>query len=309
MNAPQLPKTLVNPKASIQSGNSRFAKRLKQEVRGDVYFDEASRGRYSTDASIYQIMPLGVVLPKTPLDLEIALDIARDEEIPVLPRGGGTSQCGQTVGEALVIDTSKYLRSITALDVERQRAVVQPGLVLDHLNAQLKSKGLWFPVDVSTAAQCTLGGMTGNNSCGSRSLHYGNMVHNVLGIDAILEDGTKAYFGTFGDQGDMSLSSRRLSDLVSRLFQISSSVKSDIQNVWPKVMRRVGGYNLDIFFPQSERPYTSDGSLNLSHLLVGSEGTLATFESIHLKLSKLPSHKLLGVVNFPDFQTSMELTK
>ena len=181
--------------------------------------------------------------------------------------------------------------------------------MLDHLNARLKPKGLWFPVDVSTAAQCTLGGMTGNNSCGSRSLHYGNMVHNVLGIDAILDDGTQAYFGRFGDKGDMRLSSRRLSDLVSRLFQISDSVKTDIEDIWPKVMRRVGGYNLDIFFPQSERPYTEDGSLNLSHLLVGSEGTLATFEAIHLKLSMLPAHKLLGVVNFPNFQTSMELAK
>ncbi|MFZ8912367.1 MAG: FAD-binding and (Fe-S)-binding domain-containing protein, partial [Burkholderiaceae bacterium] len=140
-------------------------------------------------------------------------------------------------------------------------------------------------------------------------LHYGNMVHNVLGINAILDDGTQAYFGRFGDKGDMRLSSRRLSDLVSRLFQISDSVKTDIANVWPKVMRRVGGYNLDIFFPQSERPYTEDGSLNLAHLLVGSEGTLATFESIELKLSRLPAHKLLGVVNFPNFQTSMELTK
>ena len=298
-------------KSRLGSDPSRsgLAKRMRREVRGDIYFDEASRGRYSTDASIYQIMPLGVVLPQTPLDLQIVLDAARDEGVPVLPRGGGTSQCGQTVGEALVIDTSKYLRSVTTLDVERQRAVVQPGLVLDHLNAQLKSKGLWFPVDVSTAAQCTLGGMTGNNSCGSRSLHYGNMVHNVLGINAILDDGTQAYFGRFGDKGDMRLSSRRLSDLVSRLFQISDSVKTDIANVWPKVMRRVGGYNLDIFFPQSERPYTEDGSLNLAHLLVGSEGTLATFESIELKLSRLPAHKLLGVVNFPNFQTSMELTK
>ena len=290
-------------------GPNRLERRLRNEVRGDVYFDEASRGRYSTDASIYQIMPLGVVLPKTALDLRIALDIARDEGVAVLPRGAGTSQCGQTVGEALVIDTSKYLCSLTHLDTENQTAVVQPGLVLDHLNARLKPKGLWFPVDVSTAAQCTLGGMTGNNSCGSRSLHYGNMVHNVLGIDAILDDGTQAYFGRFGDKGDMRLSSRRLSDLVSRLFQISDSVKTDIEDIWPKVMRRVGGYNLDIFFPQSERPYTEDGSLNLSHLLVGSEGTLATFEAIHLKLSKLPAHKLLGVVNFPNFQTSMELAK
>lgn len=309
MNAPQLPKTIINPQASTQWSQSRLAKRLKREVRGDIYFDDASRGRYSTDASIYQIMPLGVVVPRSDFDLRVALDIARDEGVAVLPRGGGTSQCGQTVGEALVIDTSKYLRSLVRLDTDKQTAVVQPGLVLDHLNAQLRPKGLWFPVDVSTAAQCTLGGMTGNNSCGSRSLHYGNMVHNVLGIDAILDDGTRAYFGRFGDKGEMQLSSRRLSDLVSRLFQISEGVKDDIKNVWPKVMRRVGGYNLDVFFPQSERPYTEDGSLNLAHLLVGSEGTLATFESVHLKLSRLPAHKLLGVVNFPNFQTSMELTK
>lgn len=254
MNAPQLPNTLINPRQPQERSSSRLAKRLRREVRGDIHFDEAARGRYSTDASIYQIMPLGVVLPKTSLDLRIALDIARDEGVAVLPRGAGTSQCGQTVGEALVIDTSKYLCSLTRLDTENQTAVVQPGLVLDHLNARLKPKGLWFPVDVSTAAQCTLGGMTGNNSCGSRSLHYGNMVHNVLGIDAILDDGTQAYFGGFGDKGDMRLSGRRLSDLVSRLFQISDSVKTDIQDVWPKVMRRVGGYNLDIFFPQSEGP-------------------------------------------------------
>ncbi|MFZ9671146.1 MAG: FAD-binding and (Fe-S)-binding domain-containing protein [Burkholderiaceae bacterium] len=310
MNAPAIDRrAFLAGSLQTRFSQSQLASRLRREVQGDLYFDEASRGRYSTDASIYQIMPIGVVVPKTPLDLRIALDIARDAGVAVLPRGGGTSQCGQTVGEALVIDTSKYLRNLLSVDVGAMRAEVQPGLVLDHLNAQLKSKGVWFPVDVSTAAQCTIGGMTGNNSCGSRSLHYGNMVHNVLGINAILDDGTQAYFGRFGDGGDMQLSSRRLSELVPRLFQIADSVKQDIGEIWPKVMRRVGGYNLDIFHPQSERPYTSDGSLNLAHLLVGSEGTLATFESIALKLSPLPKHKRLGVVNFPTFQQAMALTK
>lgn len=310
MNAPAIDRrAFLAGSLQTRFSQSQLASRLRREVQGDVYFDEASRGRYSTDASIYQVMPMGVVVPKTPLDLRIALDVARDAGVAVLPRGGGTSQCGQTVGEALVIDTSKYLRKLLSVDVGAMRAEVQPGLVLDHLNAQLKSRGVWFPVDVSTAAQCTLGGMTGNNSCGSRSLHYGNMVHNVLGINAILEDGTQAYFGRFGDGGDMQLSSRRLSELVPRLFQIADSVKQDIGEIWPKVMRRVGGYNLDIFHPQSERPYTSDGSLNLAHLLVGSEGTLATFESIALKLSPLPKHKRLGVVNFPTFQQAMSLTR
>ena len=172
MNAPAIDRrAFLAGSLQIRFSQSQLASRLRREVQGDLYFDEASRGRYSTDASIYQIMPIGVVVPKTPLDLRITLDIARDAGVAVLPRGGGTSQCGQTVGEALVIDTSKYLRNLLSVDVGAMRAEVQPGLVLDHLNAQLKSKGVWFPVDVSTAAQCTIGGMTGNNSCGSRSLH------------------------------------------------------------------------------------------------------------------------------------------
>jgi len=287
---------------------SELALRLRREVQGEVLFDLPTRGRYSTDASIYQVMPVGVVVPKTDLDARIAIDIARDLKIPILPRGAGTSQCGQTVGEALVIDNSKYLRSILDLDLNAMTVTVQPGMVLDHLNAELKPHGVWFPVDVSTAAQCTIGGMAGNNSCGSRSLYYGNMVHNVEGVNAVLADGTQAYFGLFGDGGDMALTSTRLNTLVPQLFQIASSVKSDIESVWPRVMRRVGGYNLDVFYPQSERPYRTDASpglINFGQLLIGSEGSLGYFQSIKLKLSPLPKAKALGVVNFPDFHQAM----
>jgi hypothetical protein len=163
-----------------------------------VLFDNASRGRYATDASIYQIMPIGVVVPRDEADARLALDIARDFKAPLLPRGGGTSQCGQTVGEALVIDNSKYLNQIIDFDPQARTVTVQPGIVLDHLNAWLKPHGLWFPVDVSTAAQCTIGGMTGNNSCGSRSIQYGNMVHNVLGVQAILASGEDVRFDASG---------------------------------------------------------------------------------------------------------------
>lgn len=294
------------------SGRSALAARLRKEMRGDVYFDAASRGRYATDASFYQVMPIGVAVPKTDVDARIALDIARDLKIPVLPRGAGTSQCGQTAGEALVIDNSKYLRNVIDLDLNAMTVTVQPGIVLDHLNAYLKPHGVWFPVDVSTSAQCTIGGMTGNNSCGSRSLYYGNMVHNVEGVRAVLADGTRAYFGRFGDGGDMTLSSARLNGLIPQLFQIADSVKDDINAVWPKVMRRVGGYNLDIFYPQSERPYLTDvapGVVNFGQLLVGSEGTLGYFESIKLKLAPLPKTKVLGVVNFPTFHQAMALTQ
>ena len=211
----------------------------------------------------------------------------------------GSSQCGQTVGRALVIDTSKYLNRLIGLDKARMTAEVQPGLVLDALNAALKPDGLWFPVDVSTSAQATLGGMAGNNSCGSRSIAYGNMVHNVVGIDALLADGTDEFFGPFGRDATRPLASPRASNLVSRLFEIGARERDEIERVWPTVLRRVGGYNLDVFHPRSERPYTRDGSVNLAHLLVGSEGTLALSRRLHLQLARLPAAKVLGVVNFP----------
>ena len=274
---------------------------LRREVRGEVMFDVASRGRYSTDASIYQIDPVGVVVPRDEADLKCIVDIARGLAVPILPRGAGTSQCGQTVGAALVIDCSKHLREVVSFDRARAEVTVQPGLVLDHLNAWLKPHGLWYPVDVSTAAQCTLGGMAGNNSCGSRSIRYGNMVHNVAAIDAILADGSEATFGRFdGSEGAVA---RRLGDAVRALAEHE---RDEIERQVPKVLRRVGGYNLDIFHPQSELPYTTDNTVNLAHLLVGSEGTLALTRRLTLKLSPLPRHKVLGVVNFPTFHKAME---
>ena len=191
MNAPAQPMHVARPAPD----RGTLARRLRRELRGEVLFDAASRGRYSTDASIYQIEPVGVVVPRDENDALTALQIAVEEGIPLLPRGGGTSQCGQTVGAALVLDVSKHLNDIVAFDREARTVTVQPGMVLDHLNAWLKPHGLWFPVDVSTSAQATIGGMAGNNSCGSRSIEYGNMVHNVLGIDAWLADGAQYRFG------------------------------------------------------------------------------------------------------------------
>ncbi|MEI6203499.1 MAG: FAD-binding and (Fe-S)-binding domain-containing protein, partial [Enhydrobacter sp.] len=275
---------------------------LRRTIKGDVLFDRASRGRYSTDASIYQIEPIGVVIPRDEADLALVLDVARDAKAAILPRGAGTSQCGQTVGKALIIDFSRYMREAVGFDKERAEVTVQPGVVLDQLNAWLKPHGLWYPVDVSTSAQCTLGGMAGNNSCGSRSIRYGNMVHNVAAIDAILADGTRARFDSRRPE-DMQPAVRAIADKVAAL---AFAERDEIVRMYPKVLRRVGGYNLDIFFPQSERPYTTDNSVNLAHLLVGSEGTLAVTERLTLKLSQLPRHKTLGVVNFNSFYKAME---
>jgi FAD/FMN-containing dehydrogenase/Fe-S oxidoreductase len=274
-------------------------RRLRAETRGAVLFDAASRGRYATDASIYQIMPVGVFVPETPEDIVTALAIARETGVPVLPRGGGTSQCGQTVGAALVIDTSKHFRRVLDLNVTERRVTVEPGMVLDHLNAHLKPHGLWYPVDVSTSAQATLGGMAGNNSCGSRSIAYGNMVHNVAGAQAWLADGSLLDFGP------MALMSGRARQIGEFVRGLAEQHREQIEAHWPKVLRRVAGYNLDIFHPQSEKPYTHDGSVNLAHLLVGSEGTLAFTRSLTLNLSELPRGKVLGIVNFPTFRQAM----
>jgi len=303
------PEALVQPihlmPASARATLSPLAARLRSEMKGDVLFDRAARGRYATDASIYQITPLGVVVPRDQADLLLALDIARDAKAPVLARGAGTSQCGQTIGEALVIDTSKWLNNIIEFDAETRTVTVEPGVVLDHLNAWLKPHGLWFPVDVSTSAQCTIGGMAGNNSCGSRSMEYGIMVHNVGSIDAVLADGHQA---TFGALGAMSLDARTRS-LVEGVQRIAQRERDEIREQVPKVLRRVAGYNIDLFDCQSPLPFSADGEPNLAQLLVGSEGTLAFSRRLRLKLWPLPEHKTLGVVNFPTFYDAMDMTQ
>jgi FAD/FMN-containing dehydrogenase/Fe-S oxidoreductase len=277
----------------------RLEERLRRETRGEVLFDPAARGRYATDASIYQVLPVGVFVPLDEHDVAAAIGISRELGVPVLARGGGTSQCGQTVGAALVIDNSKHLRRILEVDPGRATASVEPGLVLDELNAALSPHGLWFPVDVSTGAQATLGGMAGNNSSGSRSIAYGNMVHNVLGLDVWLSDGARVKLGP------VRTLEGRGAQIAAFVRDLAASHAQAIADRWPKVMRRVGGYNLDIFDNQSERPYTADGEVNLAHLFVGSEGTLGLTRTLLLKLAPKPLHRVLGVINFPTFRAAM----
>jgi FAD/FMN-containing dehydrogenase/Fe-S oxidoreductase len=277
-----------------------LARKLAQETQGEVLFSPADRGRYATDASIYQVTPVGVFVPQGAEDVKLALDICRSLKVPIIPRGAGTSQCGQTVGTGLVIDHTKHMRKIMHFDAASRTAEVEPGMVLDHLNLALKRLGLWFPVDVSTSAQATLGGMAGNNSCGSRSIAYGNMVHNVVGAQAWTSDGQLHRFTRYED----CVGTAR--DIGRRVKELAATLAPEIDKRWPKVMRRVGGYNLDIFRNQSERPYTPDGSVNLAHLLIGSEGTLAMTRSLTLQLAELPKAKVLGVVNFPTFYKAMD---
>ena len=266
--------------------------RLETELEGEVYFDDFSRGQYSTDASIYQLTPLGIAIPTTGDDALRALEIAADAGVAILPRGAGTSQCGQAIGEALIIDYSRYLQAIDEVDEADLTVWVEPGVVLDRLNATLKPHGLWYPVDVSTSAQATIGGMTANNSCGARSIEYGNMVHNVLAVDAWLSSGDRMTFAEVGEAANGALV-----DTVRTLY---SREEQENEARVPKVQRRVAGYNLDM---------ASVGSFNMAHLLVGSEGTLAAFRRIKLQLAPLPRHKVLGIVHFPSFYTAMDHTQ
>ena len=272
--------------------------RLRRELRGEVLFDPGSRGRYSTDASIYQIEPLGVVVPRTADDAAAALTIAADAGVPILPRGAGTSQCGQTVGAALVLDTSKHLTSLVAVDEVAATASVEPGIVLDDLNARLRPLGLWYPVDVSTSAQATLGGMAANNSCGARSLRYGNMVHNVLEAETWLTTGETLTFGPVAAGAASGPS--RYRELVTKVRELYARERDEIAARVPKLLRRVAGYNLDM---------ASADAFNMAQLLVGSEGTLGYFRKLKLKLAPLPKHKTLGVVHFPTFYKAMDLTR
>jgi FAD/FMN-containing dehydrogenase/Fe-S oxidoreductase len=273
------------------SETTALAAKLAREVTGDVWFDAFNRGRYATDASHYQIMPAGVVVPRSVDEALRTLSIARDEGFTVTPRGGGTSQCGQTVNSGIVVDFSKHLNKLISLDVANRSCVVEPGIVLDDLNRQLKPHGLWFPVDVSTASRATIGGMAGNNSCGGRSLRYGTMRDNTLAIDAALANGRVLHFDQLAvDSGEK---------LFSDVLALGAREQDEIRDKFPKVQRRVGGYNLDALIP-------SNAPNNIAHLLVGSEGTLAFSTRVALKLWPVIRNKVLGVCHFGSFYQAMD---
>ncbi|HET7499596.1 MAG TPA: FAD-binding and (Fe-S)-binding domain-containing protein, partial [Kofleriaceae bacterium] len=279
-------------------GDPALAARLGEVMRGEVLFDAFSRGRYSTDASIYQIEPIGVALPRDTEDVIAAIELARREGFPVIPRGGGSSQNGQPLGEAVVLDTSRHMTDVIEIDAAAGTATVQPGIVLDELNRRLRPTGWQFPVDVSTSAHATLGGMTGNNSAGTRSIQYGLMVHNVLEIEAVLADGTRAVFGEV--PADASGSPRRLAELAAAMRALYADHADEIARRTPPVMRKVGGYNLHAL--GGPRP-------NLASLLVGSEGTLGMFTRIKLKLSSIPRHRVGAVCHFARFFDAMDVTR
>ena len=276
-----------------------LAARLSREIEGEALFDDFSRGRYAADASIYQIVPQGVVVPKRFSDVEAALALAREHEVPITGRGGGTGQCGQTINRGLIIDFSKHLNGIRELDIENRRAVVEPGLVLDELNRHLKPHGLWFPVDVSTASRATIGGMTANNSCGSRSIRYGMMRDHVRSIDALLADGARGTFGPVDRADALKNDQTPVQRLFRDMLALGAREADEIAARWPRTPRHVAGYNIDAMVPNGP-------ANNMATLLVGSEGTLALNECVEIALSPTLDNKVLGICHFPSFRDAME---
>lgn len=292
----------VNPRIGTAGGTGpafrrdpALERKLARALEGEARFDAFTRGRYATDASIYQIMPAGVVFPKGAADVAAALDIARDHGLSVTARGAGTSQNGQPLGDGLVLDFSRHMNRVSDIDLAARTAQVEPGLVLEHLNQRLRADGLFFPVEPSTASRCTIGGMTGNNSCGARSIRYGKMVDNVLAVEGLLADGGGFAYAASGATGSM-----RTLEAAAGAVALAQSERDEILRMFPQVQRRVGGYNLDSLLAPSP---------NAAHLLVGSEGTLALSTAITLQLAPLPAHRVMGVCHFPSFRAAMETTR
>ena len=267
---------------------------LKKRVEGDIYFDRYSRLLYSTDASIYQIEPIGVVVPRHKGDVQAVVELANKFSVPVLPRGGGTSLAGQTVGHALVLDFSKYMQNVLEVNQEELWCRVQPGLVQDELNAYVRSMGLQFGPDTSTSNRATIGGMIGNNSAGAHSLTYGKTLDHVIELTVLLSDGSEVVLKELSsDALEGKSQADSLEGRVHReVARLAQEHRSEILARYPKIMRRVSGYNLDEFI--KPQPF------NLSRILVGSEGTLGMVVEAKMRLVPKPKWTALDVIHFDD---------
>jgi FAD/FMN-containing dehydrogenase/Fe-S oxidoreductase len=277
---------------------------LRKALAGEVRFDRATRALYATDASVYQIEPLGVVLPRSRDDVEAAVTVAARHGVPITPRGGGTSQAGQSIGAGIVLDTSKYLNRVLAIDADARTARVEPGLVLDDLNAAVKAHGLRFAPDVSSSSRATVGGMMANNSSGARSVVYGKTGDHVRAQQVVLADGHTAELAPLA--GD-ALSAAAAGDaILARAYRdvpaLARAHAADIDARFPKVMRRVGGYALDAFLGPDDAP------VDLTRIMIGSEGTLGFVTAATVGLVPLPAAKALVTLEFDDLLDALAAT-
>ncbi|MHB1037694.1 MAG: FAD-binding and (Fe-S)-binding domain-containing protein [Pirellulales bacterium] len=294
----------------------KMANSLTREVAGEVFLDVHRRALYGTDASLYQIRPLAVVVPKTVADVAVAVRTAAEFGVPITPRGGGTSLSGQSIGPGLVLDFSKYLNRILELDPESRTARVQPGVVLDVLNAAAARFGLGFGPDVATSSRANLGGMIGNNSAGARSILHGKTVDHVISLEVLLSDGTAA---TFGPLTATEVARRQsLPNAEGRihrdLARIVAANRDQIVARYPRILRRVSGYNLDEFVPECrgfvepapsvarvrriEQDRYAGAEYNVAKLVVGAEGTLACVTEAVVHLVPVARESAIAVLHF-----------
>ena len=288
-----------------------------------MYFDDYQRALYSTDASLYRIDPVGVVVPRTRQDVVRTVQIAAEFGVPLVPRGSGTSLSGQSIGAGLVLDFSKYLNRILQLDPQQGIARVEPGVVLDQLNFAAAAHGLQFGPEVATSSRANLGGMIGNNSAGSRSIVHGKVVDHVIALDVLLSDGSEARFEPLAPQARSALESR--SDLLGQIYRdvprIVAANRDEIAARFPRVLRRVSGYNLDEFVPEChagvawppnalrarelDRQHYPGADFNLAKLVVGAEGTLACVVEALVHLVPTPPERAIVVLQFDSLADSV----
>lgn len=299
------------------STSETLEQQLSDTLAGEVRFDLYSKALYSTDASLYQIQPIGVVIPKNKQDVIRTVQIASEHNVPILPRGGGTSLAGQSVGEAIVLDMSKYMNQLLEVNVAEHWARVQPGIVLDELNHKLKPHGLMYAPDVATSSRANVGGTIGNNSAGSHSLIYGKTIDHIMSIDLVLSNADEITAAPISLQ---ELETKKRGDTLEaniyrELCRISADNEAEIRKRYPRILRRVAGYNLDEFITDAGSkeitPYRRDGCdenhpFSLTKILIGSEGTLATTVEATVNLVPIPKLTALCVVHFESLITSME---
>ena len=288
MNAPQ------DSRLARAADHESLARTLTVRIAGEVRFDTASRAAYSADASNYRQIPIGVVLPRTVEDILATLDICRAHGVPILPRGGGTSQNGQCVNVAVVIDTTKYLNRVLHVDPDKRLARVEPGVVCDSLRDAAEAHALTFGPDPATHSRCTLGGMIGNNSCGAHSVMAGKTVDNIETLDIVTYDGLRLTVGPTAEDelARIIRGGGRRGEIYRRLRDLRDKYAELIRARFPKIKRRVSGYNLDQLLPEN--------GFNVARALVGSEGTCVFTLGATTRLVDSPQKRVLLVLGFPD---------
>jgi FAD/FMN-containing dehydrogenase/Fe-S oxidoreductase len=276
---------------------------LESQIEGEVRFDTVSRALYSTDASVYQIEPAGVVVVKSKEDIVKTVKLCKKHGCSLTMRGGGTSQAGQAIGEGVQVDTSKYFNRLLEVNAAERWARIQPGIVLDELNAALRPHNLRFAPDISTASRATVGGMMANNSSGARSVMYGKTIDHVLEQEVVLSDGSVVHFRPLGPAGVDAICQQDTLEAACyrEVRRLATTHAAEIDRRFPKVLRRVGGYNLDCFV-DSDQPF------NLARMIVGSEGTLGVVLEAKIALVPLPKAKAVLAIQFADLLEALEAT-